>query len=593
MNLVSIVFLLLEVLIVGLGVFIGYKRGLGRSTVRMVYLAVIGVASFFIARYISFAVSTPIYNFVFEILPSYDIQHLLEKSHELELLIENIIGALLTPVVFALLFAVLQLLTLICFKKISSKIVSALTSKSSETPNATSKWLGAGVGFVSAVAVAAILLSPVYTAIHVIDNTSEETVAIFFDAAEDNGAALDAEFTHKALKAQITTVKFDIKPSFAVTKFHPISDFISNTATKYTVPEAHEKESASHSLPVLVDVIADVLYVHDSTIDHGGSSMDALSNSVASVTPHLGESITVKDAVASALCALGEILIEDKEFMGIALPTNQNMLVEGITNNILDTLSHTTLNTVNDNMIMLFGTVSDELMPEHKRHNVLDPGYSLGEYDGSSGLLTTMEELKSNSSDPQAMLNKALALFGNNPEITNMINEMLAEYIAASMPEDIDIGKDTIKEILDNSDLDLSEIDITNITKEDIKDIVTSGDIVLDENTLDAIRDYLGDDSITKEDVDKFLQDGNLGDHFGDVDLGDIDLGDVDLGDIDLGDVDLGDVDLGDVDLGDVDLGDVDLSDIDINSIDFTTLTPEQIDALRAKYGDIVDIYLN
>lgn len=564
MTTVSVAFLFLEILIITVGVLIAYKRGLGRSAVRLAYLCVIGVAAFFIARRISFSVSTPIYQFVYGILPSYDVQHLLEKSHELELLIENIIGAILTPLVFASLFFVLQLLTLVFFKKISGKIVSLVT-KNHDAPSGASKWLGAAVGLVSSVAVAAILLSPVYTAIHVIDNTSPETIAIFFGATDEYEVQVKANTPSRVLKASTATAKFEIKPSFAVTKFHPISDFISNAATKYSVPDAHEEESASHSLPVLVDIIADILYVHNSTISHGGSGMDALNNSVAAVTPHLDESITVRDAAASALCALGEILIEDKEFMGIALPKNQSVLIEGITNNILDTMSHTTLDTVDENMLMIFGTVGDELMPEHKRHDDFDPDHNT--HSGNSGLLITMEELKANKddTDPQALLKQALEIFGNNSEITSMINEMLAEHIAASMPQDINIDKDTIKEILNNSDIDLSKIDITNITKEDIKDIITSGDITLDDTTLDSIRDYLGDDSITKEDVDKFLEDGNIDDH----------------------------IDLGDIDLDNIDFNDIDISNIDIYSVDFSTLSPEQIEALRATHGDIIDEFLN
>jgi len=579
MTAISVAFLLLEILIVGLGVIIGYKRGFGKSTVRLAYLGVIGVAAFFIARSISFSLSTPIYHFVYDILPSYDVQHLLEKSHELELLIENIIGALLTPVIFSLLFFTLQLLTLICFKRISSKIVSLFSNKEKTTPSAKSKWLGAGVGLVSTVAVAAILLSPLYTAIHVIDNTSPETISVFFDAASENGVSLEAKSHDKALKAQITTAKFEVKPSFAVTKFHPISDFISNEATKYPVPEAHEKESASHSLPILVDILADVLYVHNSTVNHGGSSMDALNNSVAAVTPHLEESITVKDAAASALCALGEILIEDHQFMGIALPQNQNVLFEGITNNILDTMAHTTLDSVNANMTMIFGNISNELMPEHKRHNASAPECDPDVHYGKDGLLLTMDHMKSDkNTDTQAMLKQALEIFKDNPKMTVMINEMLADYIASQIPTDANIGADAIKDILDNANIDLSKIDITNITKDDIKDIISSGDIVLDESTLESIKDYLGNDSITKEDIDNFLGDGN---------------NDTPLGDVDLGDVDLGDVDLGDVDLGDVDLGEIDISNIDISTVDFSTLTPEQIDALRAKYGNMIDIFLN
>ena len=575
MTFISVLFLVIELLIIGLGAFIGYKRGIGKSAVRVVYLAIIAVATFFIAKTISTNLSTSIFNLVYDFIPLEDVKHLLDKSPELDALIANLIGALATPVIFAFLFLVLQLLSLIFFKTISGKIVSAITSKS-EAPNTASKWIGTGVGLVSAMAVAAILLSPVYTAIHVIDNTPDETVQIFVDAIGGKSQAVRSDT--RALKAQPLAGGFDYKPSFAVTKLHPLSDLISEAATSYEVPDAHEKESAAHSLPILVDVLGDVLYVHKSTISHGGSAMDALSNSVAAVTPHLGESITVKDAATCALSALGQILIEDGQFMGFTLPQSENALVDGITHNILDTMSHTTLDSVNENMTMLFGTVGDELMPEHKRHSELDPLYDTGTYDGKDGLLKTVDHMKNNNLSQEEMLKQALNIFEGNAEITEMINTMLADYIADQIPEHIGIDKDIIKDILDNSDIDITEIDINNLTQEDILGMIKDNDIVIDDSTLEEIKDALGNDNITEDDINDFLENGNLGD----IDLGDIDLGDLgktdDTTEIDLGDIDLGDVDLGDVDLGDIDLGDIDLDDLD---------------SLKDKYGDLFNSYLN
>ena len=50
MTFISVLFLVIELLIIGLGAFIGYKRGIGKSAVRVVYLAIIAVATFFIAK---------------------------------------------------------------------------------------------------------------------------------------------------------------------------------------------------------------------------------------------------------------------------------------------------------------------------------------------------------------------------------------------------------------------------------------------------------------------------------------------------------------------------------------------------------------
>ena len=156
MTIISACFLVLEILIIALGILIGYKRGVGRSVVRLIYLAVIGIVSFFTARAIAFKVSLPAFEAVYKFLPA-DIQHLFEKSHNLELLVENIVGAIIAPVIFAAMFGILQLLTLICFKRISQKLVAAITKKT-DAPTIASKWIGAGVGLVASVAIAAVLL---------------------------------------------------------------------------------------------------------------------------------------------------------------------------------------------------------------------------------------------------------------------------------------------------------------------------------------------------------------------------------------------------------------------------------------------------
>ena len=583
MTLISILFLLTEILIIGIGALIGYRRGVGRSAVRVAYIAIIGVATFFIAKKIASAIAPAAFELIYNAIPVEDVKHLLDKAPELDRLVENLIGALATPFVFAILFLVLQLLSLICFKLVSSKIVGAISK--AEAPTKATRWMGAGVGLVTSIAVAAILLSPVYTMFHVVENTPDEAIDAVLDTFGISEPAQELNTNTRALKAGAPLVAPTFRSVLPVTKLHPVSDLITRLATTFEVPEAHAKESAMHTLHILADVAGDVLYVHHSTVDHGGTSMDALSNSVAAVTPHLNESLLVKDAAACALSALGEILIEDGKFMGITLPQNENAVVNEITHNVLDTMAHTTLDSVEENMTMLFGVVGDDLLPEQKRHDV----------SGKEGLLVAVDHMKSAALAPQEMLKQALVLFDGNEEMTAVLNNALSEYLKEQIPDDLGIDKDVVGDIISSvvgdSNIDISNIDLNNISKENILDLIEENNITLDETTLEYIQGILGKD-VTMEDVDNFL--GNTdSEETGDVDLGDVDLGDVDLGDIDLGDVDLGDIDLGDISIEDVE--NIDISDIDIYSLDpsaLKELDPAVIDALRAKYGGIIDTLL-
>lgn len=562
MKAVSVTFLILQIIIIGLGIFISYKRGLGRATVRFIYLAVIGIATFFIAGVTAGALSEPLYGLICDLLPASDIQHLLDNSVELELLIKNIIGAILTPFIFSLLFIVFQLFTLICFKRISSKIVSSIT-KNDSTPTMKSKCFGACVGLVTYVIVAAVLTSPLYTILKVTDSISNNYISTAFGEEETQDVSIANNLHDKALMSQTYAIKYASQLQLTTTKFCPISELLNDLVTSYTIPDVAQNENLPDFITVIGDVLNDILYIQNASATQDASSTDLLCNSMAAITPHLDESLTLKYAVTHVLRSLGNILIEERQFMGISLPEAQDELTESIINDILETIANTTLENVKENMILLFGTLDNELLPG----SASDEGNT-----SQVGLIAALIDLQTNyNDDKQAMLQQALKLFGNNPQISSMINELLADYIVSILPSDVEIESDAIKEILDNSTIDFSDIDITNVTQEDVKNIIENNDIEINEDVLDSIRDYLGDDSITEDDVKDYLSSIVSGDNSGD---------DNSTGD-------------DNVDISDIDISGIDISDIDISGIDIDSLTPEQIAELQEAYGDLINDYLN
>ena len=60
MTILSISFLVLEILILIFAGLIGYRRGVGRTAVRLVYLILIGIGAFWAARAIAASVSASV-----------------------------------------------------------------------------------------------------------------------------------------------------------------------------------------------------------------------------------------------------------------------------------------------------------------------------------------------------------------------------------------------------------------------------------------------------------------------------------------------------------------------------------------------------
>ena len=154
------------------GVLIGYKRGVGRAVVRLVYLVVLAAISFFAASAIAGAISDPIMNLIRGYYNE-TVSTVVNANPQLEVMAQSLITAVLSPVVFALLFGILQLLSLICLKKLSLKIVGLF--KKEVSPKA-SKWGGATVGLVSALVMIFALFAPITFVASTLANTPEESL---------------------------------------------------------------------------------------------------------------------------------------------------------------------------------------------------------------------------------------------------------------------------------------------------------------------------------------------------------------------------------------------------------------------------------
>ena len=419
LTMAAMAFLVLEVLIVGLCVLIGYKRGLGRTIVRAVYLAIIGVVSLIVGRSIAATATGIAMDFLMPSLPS-EILSLIEQKPELLQLVENLVGALLVPLLFTTLFVVLQLLTLICFRLISKKLVSLITKKNERST--VGKWTGAAAGLVLGIVIAAVLLAPLYTVVHIVENTPETTIAIAGESFLDEELTLDTE------------------GAMYVSDFAFVNKMLVRGLTTYDIPDPAKDEKGTEpaidTVPVLLATAGDALYAYGVTADQGGTMIDAIANTAAAITPHISESSAVRHITADALYLLGVAFRDDGEFMGFTLPEADNAILNSIIKNLIDTLSKTTAENVEANMVSLFG------------RTVIAYGTDFGDISVNQGLLASMFKL--DPEDPMKSLEDEALSGAVSSAINNLSdNENMSEVLT-------DI-KDFAVDIMNSSEIDLSD----------------------------------------------------------------------------------------------------------------------------------------
>ena len=415
MTYLSIAFLVLEILILAFAALLGYRRGIGRTAVRVVYLLIIGVGSFFAARAIAASVAGTVMALVHNMLPA-DVQALLAYSPELEPLVANIIGALAAPILFAVLFGLLQLITLIFFKKISTKIVSAIT-KDGEAP-AWGKWVGAAAGLVVGFAIASALLCPLYLVLDVVDHVSDDTITVLTETIGEDVVVASAITAPDTLSIQPTTLALDIKPSFNAAKLFPWERPLVNALSTYNIHEqtaTDVHESLTHSLPLIIDMAGDALRAYNYSLRHEDDEINAYANAASNIIPYLEETDTVKYLVTDAIHALGMALKEDHGVLGIELPETEDTFSKSLINHLVSALADTSEKTVKSNMTTLFGQPTID--------------HDTGEISGkthNSGLLSTVAHL--DAADPMTSLSSGdtTALMGAIAENENL-GEMMGE----------------------------------------------------------------------------------------------------------------------------------------------------------------------
>lgn len=454
MSVISIIFLVLELVIIASSILIGCRRGTGRSLVRLLYLAVIGAVSFFVSRKIAFSVSPKLLSRLLPLLPQ-DAKDLLTASPHAVTILENMIGAMIAAFIISLIFILLQALSMVCFKLISSKISGAIFKD--KEPKA-GKWIGAAVGLVSGVLVSAFILTPIFTAVHTLDNvkssTSEGILSLV--AAPDKDTKLSNVF--------------------------PLNKLVAKNVTKYPVPATADKEENSDSiiaaLPILLDVTNDAFEVFTATLEYGGNNIDATSNAIAAAIPHIDRSVTLRRLAVEILSSMAKTLQDGGYVMGMHFVHSDNALIEDVIPSLLDAIYNTHDISVKENMITLFGDMNKTIILQKDGSVSVTGSYidSLKLNAHSNGLIAAINELHHHDSEGMpddntlvaAELALALRHMSKNDNMDGVLNEVKQHITDPFTEKGIDIKDEKYTPIYDDIATSLTDVVTENIVNKEV-----------------------------------------------------------------------------------------------------------------------------
>lgn len=328
----TVIFFVLAALIAVLCVLLGYIRGTGRSVVRLAYLAVIVLVSGLLSGVIAKAVSPALMDFI-RTYYNKSITEILSYSPETEQLLQSILTTLMVPVVFSLLFLTLELLSLIQLKKLSIKIAS-LVRKDGDPMSKPSKLIGAGVGLLQGLLIAAVVLLPIGCGLTILSSADEASLAALNIQSSD-GQAVSASY-----KADRYPV--DVKYTFNAAIFKGMLSLESGV-------------NLYDEAPVLIDAAASALSSYKNS---GDNKTQAAFLAIGRLLPFMDNSKLLPELTSQLLRAAAGAWIDGHSFMDIKLDTTSS-ITGRLTLSFLETLRGATPKNIKGIIATLVGNGAD------------------------------------------------------------------------------------------------------------------------------------------------------------------------------------------------------------------------------------------
>ncbi len=437
LTMLSYLIVILSAVILGVCVVIGYKRGTGRSLVRLIYLSVITVLTFFLSKALARMLAGTVISLV-EPLYNDSLRKLIESSPEIKTLIANIVRAALVPFVFSLLFFIIQLLSLIKLKTISNKLINTV-HKDGDPMNKASKWIGAGLGVLCGLIISTALIAPLSCAVEILQSVDQDVLKSFGLMGNDTKGE-DSQKSSISTRYGSLAINFNYLSSNSQTynggfSFSGIfGEIISRSLTAIE----GNSESLVEEAPKITNAAKEAMDAYQEQIEAGVSPEMAAISAMSSLVSNMGESEILTEITAEVLNSAATSFKNGDEFFGLSFDSS-NEFTNTIVEAFIETLENTTPENVIENLTTLVGADTDS-SEESVLGNLISlqsEGVSLKSEDSLDAMADALIEIGKNENMSQ--ITDAMGQLGS---------DIIKEAGITTIPKDKDGAYEKIKEEL-------------------------------------------------------------------------------------------------------------------------------------------------
>lgn len=481
---VYILLLALEILSLAVGIFIGYRRGVIKATVRFAEIAVAAVVSFFLSKYIASVIGSWSMDIISALLDS-SARELIFSSENSAELIASLFGALMAPVLFMSVFLLIKSLSYIGFNAIMNKFVKKEQSKASA-------FAGAGIGVLTSIVVCAVVFSPVCCGLYMINSIpqSEKNEMLAVIEKDDDG------ILHKIANE--------------VPENMPAGEIIMVPSKLITRTSAADIDyCAIEEIPEMVSMVNDLVTSYNFATNEEQDNIRALECAVSSLIPHMEKSDFVSELAVSFVNSIGRSIKN-----GNSALINLDDSIGDMSETIGDILVGISSDNIVDNMKVLFGDQDDE----KGKDGILDIALDIFQADDISAMLN--EGKAEDIADIIIDMSENVNMTSTMDAIKDIGTQMLSESILTEISEEdknyyIDVITTNVNEFIESTKEEGGDLrKNTEIAEDIIKNF--DSEIMLEEGEVKLLavfvaqsfckeEYYASTEGVTADDIKAFL----------------------------------------------------------------------------------------
>lgn len=408
MTVYTILFIV-EAIIVLIGFLVGLKRGMAKALVRLAELVIVAIASLLIGRWITGMLSDTLADVLHTSLED-PLKSILLSTPDAEELLLGLVCALILPIIFVAIFAILKLFSLIGLSALT-RLVAGKAKKH--------RVLGGLVGAVTGVIVASVFLCPLFTAVKITATLPEEAFSALREMPDAQAV-------------------IDFIPNKDMTP--PVSSIVVNAAA--TFEACGKKYNATEETPRIAALLLDVVSSYTDSEQNGEEPLLSVSSAISATVKHLEDSEYIATLTTSLLNSIGESIKNGNDVFGIA---------EGMQGPAADMI------------LKSLGNILTGVTPENIAANIA----ALAGDGEKEGVLTVITEITSaeditevlNDKEKVDKLADSLITIAENPDLsstmdaltemgTGMLNEVLPETDTEEREEYMGTLSESVNELL-------------------------------------------------------------------------------------------------------------------------------------------------